>query len=92
MTFLGHFVAAGNGDAPDLRTPLALFVGGIFIGGLAIGTAYFTQLTLFNESIVEDNTVSVDRHVVWLRVTIVLVLLGMLLFAAGSLCAVSVLS
>jgi len=91
MTFLGHFVAAENSDLPDLRQPLALFVVGVFVGGLAIASAYFTQLNLYNESLAFDDSPR-PRHVMWLRLSMALILLGMSLFAAGSLWAVSILN
>jgi uncharacterized membrane protein YidH (DUF202 family) len=91
MTFLGHFVAAGNAEVPDLRTSLALFVVGVFVGGLSVASAYFTQLSLYNESVTSESAKVKPGHVFWLRVSIGLLLIGMILFAAGSLSAVCVL-
>jgi hypothetical protein len=84
MTFLGHFVSKGSANVPDMRLPLALFLLGVLAGGFATFTAYFTQLTLYNESMgarVVDKGVT---HVVWLRRTVGVMLLGMIAFASGA--------
>ena len=84
MTFLGHFISSGSHNVPDMRLPLALFLGGVLAGGVATATAYFTQLTLYNEA---TGTRAVDKgltHVVWLRISIVVMLLGMVAFGTGS--------
>ena len=84
MTFLGHFIANGSTKAPDMRLPLALFLGGVLAGGVATVTAYFTQLTLYNESMGTRSTEKGVTHVVWLRISIVVMLSGMIAFAAGA--------
>jgi hypothetical protein len=84
MTFLGHFIEKGGAKAPDMRLPLLLFLGGVLAGGIATATAYFTQLTLYNESI---GTRPSDRgitHVFWLRVSVAVMFLGMIVFGAGA--------
>jgi len=88
MTFLGHFIASGKPNAPDMRLPLAVFLGGIVCGGIAIATAYFTQLTLYNESIGNRSMDKGITHVAWLRISIVMMFFGLVAFAAGSAVAV----
>lgn len=92
MTFLGHFVAAKNTDVPDFQMPLAFFVTGVLIGGLAVVSAYFTQLALYNESLESNDLPLKKGHVWWLRISVALIFLGMSLFAIGALCSVAVLT
>jgi hypothetical protein len=88
MTFLGHFIEKADVKAPDMRLPLLLFLGGVLLGGLATATAYFTQLTLYNESIGTRPSDKGVTHVFWLRVSVALMLLGMVAFGAGAAMAV----
>lgn len=62
--------------------PMGCFLTGIIVGGLANLTAYYTQLMLFNESVGNtDDTI----HTKWLYISLALVILGILLFGAGSI-------
>lgn len=88
MTFLGHFISNGNATVPDMRLPLALFLGGVLAGGVVTITAYFTQLTLYNESIRNRSYTKGVTHVFWLRTSIAVMLLGIIAFAAGAAVAV----
>lgn len=84
MTFLGHFVSIGRSGLPDMRLPLALFLVGVLAGGVATATSYFTQLTLFNESIGTRSAEKGMTHVVWLRISVVVMLVGMIAFGTGA--------
>lgn len=84
MTFVGHLVSSGAETVPDMRWPLALFVLGVFLGGVAVATTYMTQLRLFNEVANKHE----QKHVFWLHLTLALYIVGILHFGAGSLLAV----
>jgi len=84
------YVAAvyGKGcSTPDLKWPMLVFVGGVFLGGCATVTAYLTQLSLFNESQGREGS-----HALPLKLTMGLAILGVLAFMAGSVWAVLKLS
>lgn len=85
LTFLGHLVSSEAPSLPDLRGPLALFVSGVVLGGFAVATAYMTQLNLFNEEVNEAFNDGSSPHRFWMITTIILLLLGIIAFAAGAL-------
>jgi hypothetical protein len=90
MTFLGHFDSPTDIPLPKLQAPLGLFVGGVFVGGIATVTAYLTQLSLYGESLSTSTPNSWhQKHAIWLRVSMSLILIGIILFGVGSLWAVS---
>ena len=89
LTFLGHFIASGKSPAPDLRFPLGVFLLGVLFGGLATITGYFTQLSLYDEATGQSVGKSLPSHTFWLYISIGLILLGVVAFGVGSLCAVS---
>lgn len=89
LTFLGHFVAAGKAPAPDLRAPLALFVLGIFVGGVATMTAYYTQLKIHNRLNDQSLIKQINDHQTWFRATLFLMAVGILVFGIGAIWAVN---
>ena len=86
MTFLGHLLANGRTDIPDLSAPLIMFLIGVVVGGVAILTTYFTQLRLFNESF--GRQMKGPTSDVWLYHSIALLIVGLALFGVGSILAV----
>lgn len=86
MTFLGHMFARDgfSGLGPDFRVPLGCFVIGVFLGGVATATSYFTQLALFNEELEQPLTKPFASHEPWLWTTISLLFAGILLFGVGA--------
>ena len=89
LTFLGHFVAAGKAPVPDLRASLALFISGVFVGGVATMTAYFTQLKIYNGFIDQLSIAQADGHQVWFRATLLLISVGTVVFGIGAIWAVN---
>ena len=89
LTFLGHFVAADKAPVPDLRAPLALFVLGVFVGGVATMTAYYTQLKIHNRLNDQSSITQTDGHQIWFRTTLFLISVGILGFGIGSIWAVN---
>ena len=85
LTFLGHLVASEAESLPDLRGPLALFVAGVVVGGVAVATAYMTQLNLFNEVVNPGFSRKPDPHRNWMRSTIFLLFVGVFTFGCGAL-------
>ena len=83
LTFLGNF--AKNNAAPiGMAWPMGCFLFGVVVGGFATITAYMTQLALYNEGI--GKTLKYD-HTFWLYLSLILVVVGVLLFGAGSIMA-----
>lgn len=87
MTFLGHFVASGKDNPPDLRFPLGVFLLGVLIGGFATVTSYMCQLRIFNGSVCKGSVS--PSHAPWWRWSICLIISGMVTFGVASLWAVS---
>lgn len=83
LTFMGNLLKT-PGPAPDMRGPLGCFLLGVVLGGIAHLSAYLTQLALYHEG--NGNMLEKD-HVYWLRWTIGLVILGVVMFGAGSIFA-----
>ena len=81
LTFLGNLLK-NDTVSVHMGWPMGCFLMGIIVGGLANMTAYLTQLTLFNESVGNTNNTT---HTNWLYATIALVILGIILFGAGSI-------
>jgi len=87
LTFLGNAVTKSGANL-DFRWPMACYLIGVIIGGLATCTAYVTQLALFNEEMNRQNRFTSRSHTFWLNWTIAFAVLGILCFAVGSLIAV----
>jgi len=85
LAYLGDVTSRGN-PAPDLTYPMASFVIGLVLGGVAIVTAYWTQLLLYNESLGARQR---GGHVGLLYTSMGLLVLSLAAFAVGSLCAVA---
>lgn len=81
LTFLGDFLKNGNVSI-GMGWPLACFLLGIVVGGVANLTAYLTQLALFNES--SDNKQKTG-HQIWLYRTLYLIIGGIALFSFGAI-------
>lgn len=88
LTFVGNLQGKVN-PAPDMTWPFVMFLTGILFGGFATLTAYFTQLTLYNESIGNVTNNESRNHTFWLRRSLALIGLGIVSFGIGSLLAVS---
>jgi hypothetical protein len=71
--------------------PLTWFVAGIVLATLAFGSAYLTQLALFNKSVEGDKFKGIG-HRVWLKGSFALALLGLICFACGAFASIRVLA
>ncbi len=87
LTFLGNLYAKG-GTVPSMKGPLAFFLAGILLSGVATLATYLTQFVLFNESVKDMNGDGWSSHVRWLYATLALIILSMMAFAVGSFFAV----
>lgn len=87
LSFLGN-AHARHGLSFDMRWPMVCFVAGVAVGGFATITAYLTQLTLYNESLRRSPCAKVWRHTLWLYLSLLLVVLGVVAFGLGALLAV----
>lgn len=87
LTFAGN-VFLKTGQTLDMRWPMACFLAGVLAGGFATLSSYYTQLTLYREDANGDERSGVISHAFWLRVSLVLVLVGLGAFGAGSIWAV----
>lgn len=72
-----------------MKIPLIAFLSGLLLGGIAAMTTYFTQYMLFNESIKDVDAEGLNSHLVWFRITILLIVLSILAFALGAFMAVA---
>ncbi len=81
LAFLGNLIKNSTVEI-YMGWPMGCFLTGIVVGGLAHITAYLTQLSLFNESV---GNIHESVHVKWLYASLALVLLGIILFGAGSI-------
>jgi len=88
LAFLGNI--AGKGAAvPDMRLPMGAFLFGLVCCGLCFISSYFTQFTLYNESMEFPSKGFYTKHQFWLAVSIFLVLMSIGAFATGSYLAVA---
>lgn len=82
LTFLGNH--------PDriscIKPALMLFMAGVICGGAVNITAYFTQLSLFNQR--ADSVRKLHDHRTWLWISIGLIAAGTICFAIGGFVAV----
>lgn len=88
LTFLGDLRAKG-GDIPDLRAPVAAFVTGVLLSGIAIFAAYISQFYLYRESMHRRAGKGIRAHLLWLYGTLGIVLAGIGSFAVGAFLAAS---
>lgn len=80
LTFWGNLLKNGATEF-SMAWPMGCFIGGIVVGGGAHITAYFTQFALFNE----ESGRSLKRgHDFWLGATMLFIVIGIVLFAAGA--------
>lgn len=83
LAYLGQ--VHGDSDlAHRVAWPMILFATGLVAAGAAFVTAYMTQLHLYQESAHDAAQDAPERHVDWLRVTIVLAFLSIISFAVGA--------
>lgn len=83
LTFLGNQPHL----AKNLKCALLIYVLGVILGGTANVTAYFTQLSLFNEETGGKPIKLLQNHETWLGISVTLIIFGILLFALGSIVA-----
>lgn len=83
LTFLGNFLKT-NQAAVDMLCPLSLYLSGVILGGFSYISAYFTQLTLYNES---NENISANCHLKFLYLSLFFIVLGIIAFGVGSLLA-----
>ena len=81
LTYLGN-VAGKSAPVPDMRYPMAAFLLGLFLVGLAMLFAYFTQLTLLHEIRVERRALLLHGLPFW--VAVACFLFSLIAFALGS--------
>lgn len=86
LTFIGDLSAKGS-RVPDMFLPIAIFVTGTLITGIAGVSAYVTQLRLFGETRDHQIRRGLHGHVLWLRVTFVLITASILCFGFGAMLA-----
>jgi uncharacterized membrane protein YidH (DUF202 family) len=87
LAYLGSVASKGSA-VPDMRWPMALFIFGLLLCGLAFLFSYLTQLRLYDVSIHQAQTLTGRSWSFWLHLAIVCVILSLLLFASGGLVAV----
>jgi len=81
------FLAKDNRAAlalESVKVSMALFIGGVFLGGFAYLTAYLTQLRLYGESALDIPQVGPMRHNVFLNLTLALMVASLIAFAVGA--------
>ena len=88
MTFLGDLYTKG-GKAPSMKVPLAFFLVGILFSGIATLTTYLIQFMLYNEAVNNLDGNGWGSHKRWLYITLIIIVMSIIAFAAGSFCAVS---
>ena len=83
LAYLGN-VTAKTGASPDMRAPMAFFLAGLLLIGLAFLGSYFTQLRLYEDSVNQSTAVGAARWHFWLQFGIGAVVLSLVCFAVGS--------
>lgn len=83
LAFLGK-VHGTNTPISGISCSLAVFLLGVFLGGLACVTGYLTQLILYNEPTDKSDLKLFKRHETWLCISIFLVFIGVISFGIGS--------
>lgn len=87
LAYLGN-VSGRGAQTPDMRFPMAFFLVGLIVCGLAFLCSYLTQLRLYDESVHQPSTVLAPRWPFWLIAAISCVVLSLLCFAIASFLAV----
>jgi len=87
LALLGKAYEPG-GNIPNVSSSLAWFLAGIFAGGVAHFTGYMTQLTLYNEDLNSQPVRGFRSHRLWLNLSLLLVIFGILCFGVGAWCGV----
>ena len=87
LAYLGQ-LSSRSDLAGRVATPLAWFVAGLILAGLAFIGAYVTQLLLYGESVLKKK----ERHGIALRMTVIVSLLSVGAFAVGAFEGVAVLT
>ncbi len=82
LAYLGQS-SHGAQLASHVRCPLAAFVVGVGSSALAFLSSYATQFALYNESVFPE-TYKGPRHMTFLWVTVVLVIVSFVAFALGT--------
>src|SRR5574341_572110 len=76
LAYLGN--VAGKGLSPaDMRLPMACYLVGLLLCGLAFAASYLTQLRLYNESMGQSGTSVISHHTFWLWSGMTLALLSL---------------
>ena len=88
LTFVGNILKSGSSPY-DMSTPLSILVVGIICNGSAVVCGYIMQLRLFEET--QDRRDN-SSHYRLLNTAVILVVLSLLCFSAGSYLAVDQLS
>lgn len=83
LTFLGHLHSKSDAF-PSMKVPIALFVVGLLLSGIAGITTYLVQFRLFNESIQNNYKSGLQSHMLWVYVSFILVLGSLIIFGFGA--------
>lgn len=83
LAFLGK-VHGIDPPIEGISISLAIFILGVFVGGLACVSGYLTQLVLYNEPDDKSNLRFYKKHVFWLWISIILVFVGVISFGVGA--------
>jgi hypothetical protein len=89
LTFSGNS-KIGKDLAPHAGTSVGAFVFGVVFGILTFAFSYATQFALFNESIRPDSY-SGPKHMVFVKISVLFVFLGLIAFIVGCCTSVSLL-
>lgn len=87
LAYLGQ-VSDRAAVAARCRWPTGAFVAGLALAMLSYLPGYMTQYTLFNEGLGEPLK---WHHMTWLKITIAVLVLSLILFSAGAFLAISAL-
>lgn len=87
LTFVGNVIGKG-GILPDIRWIMGLFLLGVLLGGFATATSYITQFVLYNEATEQRLPKALGGHMVWLCLSLIFILGGIVSFGAGALLTV----
>ena len=85
LAYLGNIAGKGQ-TTPDMILPMAFYLFGLVLCGVAVIGSYMTQLVLFNE--VMERGAPPGSHKRWLLLTMGVVVLSLIVFAIGSFIAV----
>jgi hypothetical protein len=82
LAYLGKASTAPS-IAQDVLTPIGFFIAGLVVATIAFLTTYLTQYHLFNDFFESERKKS-QKHVLWLRVTILISFASVAFFAWGA--------